>query len=131
MLHDYTQRVALTRHELSRSIHQRPDRRDATGPDDLAAGDQRPQPVRDVDHLLARQTGEEVFVASREPDDLVGEHRADNQRHVALDDEPIDADVYGVVDPAAGQLPHEFAGQGAHMCEGVVIPPRVVAGWNG
>ena len=48
--------------------------------------------------------GKRYLLPPEKPIDLVGEHRADNQRHVALDDEPVDPDVDGVMEPAPGEL---------------------------
>ena len=57
--------------------------------------------MRDVDHLLARKAGEQILVATGEPDDFVGEHRTHNQRHVTREDESVDAYLDGAMDPPA------------------------------
>ena len=44
---------------------------------------------------------EQVLVAAGEPDDLVREHRADDQRHVVLDDRAVDPDLDAVLEHAA------------------------------
>ena len=131
VVHDDAQGVALAGHELGRRLHQCPHGRDPTRADDLAARDQRPEPVRHVDHLLAGQPGEQVLVPSREADDLVGQHRADEQRHVALDNEPVEPDVDRVMKPAARELHDQLRRQRADVREGVVLPPRVVADGKG
>ena len=57
------------------------------------AGDQRAEPVREVDDLLAGDAGEEVLVAAGEADHLVREDRPDDERDVVLDDGPVEPDV--------------------------------------
>ena len=69
-----------------------------------ALRDQRAEPVRQVDDLLTRDAGEEVLVAAGEADDLVREHRPDDQGDVVLDDRAVDRDVDPDVQQAARQL---------------------------
>ena len=104
--HD-AERVALARDEVRGRIDERVDRCDAAPADDGAARDQRAEPVRDVDHLLTGQTGEEILVPSREPDHLVRQHGAHEQRHVALDSEPVHPYVDRVMEPAFRELGDE------------------------
>ncbi len=68
---------------------------------------ERAEPVRDVDHLLTGKTGEEILVPSREPDHLVRQHGAHEQRHVALDSEPVHPYVDRVMEPAFRELGDE------------------------
>ena len=73
----HAERQLLRRDQRGAVVDQRAHGRDAGGADDLGRGDQRAQPVRDVDDLLAGDAGEEVLVAAGDADDLVREHRAD------------------------------------------------------
>ena len=72
------------------------------------------------------QAGEQVLVAPREADDLVGEHRPDDHRHVAVDHEPVDADGDGLLEATARQAAHLLGRERAQRDEGVVVPPLVV-----
>ena len=56
-----------------------------------------PDPVRQVDQLLAGDAGKEVLVAAGEADDLVREHRADHDRDIGVGDMPVDPYVHGDV----------------------------------
>ena len=72
--------------------------------DDLGAGDQRADPVGEVDDLLAGDAGEEVLVAAGEADDLVREHRADDEGDVVLDDGPVQRHLRRHGEQPAAQL---------------------------
>ena len=110
---------------------------DAAGADDVGAGDQRAQPVRQVDDLLAGDAREEVLVAAGEADHLVREDRADDERDVVLDDGPVEPDVDGsrpagrrtARRPArAGMVPRETNVAGsAHSWLSTVVPVRSAA----
>ena len=94
--------------------------------DDLGRGDEGADPVRDVDDVLARDAGEEVLVAAGDADDLVRQHRPDDERDVVLDDRPVEqhGDVHR--QPTLGQLASRAAGIGAEVGEGRRVPPLVV-----
>ncbi len=86
-------RELLGRDQRGRFVDQGADRRDARRTDDVGAGDQRAEPVRQVDHLLTGDAWEEVLVAAGEADHLVREDRADDQRDVVLDDRAVEPDL--------------------------------------
>ena len=84
-----------------------------------------PEPVGDVDQLLAGDAREQVLVAAGEPDDLVREHRADDQRDVVLDDRAVDPDL----DAVSSMPPDSSAIRSApmpHLSERVRVPPLVI-----
>ena len=107
MVYHDAERVALARDQVRGRVDERAYRCDAAPADDGAARDQRAEPVRDVDHLLTGQTGEEILVPSREPDHLVRQNGAHEQRHVALDSEPVHPYVDRVMEPAFRELGDE------------------------
>ena len=75
------------------------------GADHLRAGDQRADPVGQVDQLGTGDTGEKVLVAAGEADDLVRKHRADDDRHVRFGDMAVDAHLdRGVRHQTTGEL---------------------------
>ena len=82
--------------------------------------------MRDVNDLLASHAGEEVLVASRHPDDLVREDRADDERHVVLDDGAVEPDLDLLAEPSVGQLFYAGGGDRAEIGEGVRVPPLVI-----
>jgi hypothetical protein len=126
MVDDHAERVAFPRHEPGRLVHQRSDRGHAAPADYLSAREERTQPVGDVDELLSRQPGEEILVAARETHDLVGEHRADDDRHVALDHQPIYPDLDRFVEPSTRKGAHCLRSDRSDTDVGLVIPPGVV-----
>ena len=126
-LHHQAEREPLAGHQRRGLVDQRANRRDAAGADDLGAGDQRAEPVGDVDQLLSRHAREQVLVAAGEPDDLVREHRADDQRDVVLDDGAVDADLDAVLQHAAGELRDPLGADPPDAHERVRVPPFVIA----
>ena len=134
-----------TTHSASRSrgdqrgrlVDERPDRRDAARPDDLGARDQRAQPVREVDDLLAGDAREEVLVAAGEADDLVREDRADDERDVVLDDRAVEPHVDALVAAApptarrsarAGMTPTTTNVAGSHHSWLSTVMPGIARG---
>ncbi len=126
VVHDDAEGVALAGDEVGGGVHQRPDRRDPAGADDLTAGDEGAEPVGDVDQLRPGQAREQVLVAPREADDLVREDRPDDHRHVTVDHEPVDADGDGLLEATARQAAHVLGRERAQRSEGVVVPPLVI-----
>jgi len=82
--------------------------------------------VGEVDDLLPGDAREEVLVAARDADDLVREHRADDQGDVVLDDGTVELDPGRHLEQVAGQLVDPLRGDGAQVDEGLGVPPLVV-----
>ena len=53
-------------------------------------GDDGSEPMEKIQHLRAADTGEEVFVATGKPDDLVRENRADDDDLVVVEQLGVD-----------------------------------------
>ena len=60
--------------------------------DDLVVGDDRTQPVGEVDDLRAGDAGEEIFVAAGKADHLVREDRSADDELVIIKNELVQAD---------------------------------------
>ena len=126
-LRDDAERERLGRDQRGGLVDERADRGDAAGADDVGAGDQRAEPVREVDDLLAGHAREEVLVAAGEADHLVREHRPDDERDVVLDHRAVQPDVDALAQQAAGQLGDPAAGDDAERDERRRVRPLVVA----
>ena len=87
---DDAERQPLRGDERGAFVDERANRGLGGRPDDLGRRDQRAQPVRDVDDVLARDAREEVLVAAGDADDLVRQHRTDDERDVVLDDRAVE-----------------------------------------
>ena len=70
--------------------------------------------------------GKRYLLPPEKPDDLVREHRADDERDVVLDHGAVDPHVSGVVQHAVGQLGDPVGTDGPDVGESGMIPPRVV-----
>ena len=125
-LRDHREAEPLARDQGGGFVDQRAHRRDPARADDPGAGDERAEPVREVDQLAPGDAGEEVLVPAREPDDLVREDRAEDQREVVVDDGAVDADVRGVLQHPVRQLGDPLGADRADLGERRRLPPRVV-----
>ena len=94
--------------------------------DDVAAGDQRSQPVGGVDDLGGGDPGHQVLRAPGEADHLVGEDRAEHQHHVVLDDGAVEPHVDPGGEQPAGQLGDPLVAHAAETGERRGIPPGVL-----
>jgi hypothetical protein len=62
-------------------------------PINAVAGDQRSEPVREVDHLRSADAREEVLVATRESDHLVRKGRPANNDLIVIEDQLVELDA--------------------------------------
>ncbi len=107
------------------AIDHRTDRR-VHRADHVVAGDQRPQPVREMDDLGGGHAGEQILGAAGKADHLVRKHRAADQDVVVLDQQPVERDLDRLVEPPAGQLAHVVGGNLAQLHErGRIVPAMV------
>src|SRR5690606_37401615 len=91
--------------------------------------------VRDIDHVLAADTGKEVLGPATETDDLVRERRPEDEHLVVLGGRTVDQHVdvaterrmpalaRDLLDAGARQLPE--ADQRVRLAPGVVVEPDV------
>ncbi len=92
----------------------------------LGVGDQRPQPVRGVEHLRPGDPREQVLVPAGEPHHLVGKHRADEEGEVVFKRGPVDQDRHLLAEEPARDLPHLLRRDGPHLGQGVWVIPTVL-----
>jgi hypothetical protein len=118
-LHHQTQGEPAYREQVDCGVDQRPDRCDALRTDDVCTGDQRAEPVGEVDDLLAGDPREEVFVSTGEPHHLVWKDRADDESDVVFDDRPVDHHVDRLAQPTVGEPGHHIGVDGPHRGEGL------------
>ena len=85
------------------AVDHRPHRR-VHRADHLVAGDQRAEPVREVDDLRRGDAGEQILRAPGETDHLVRKHRPADEHVVVLGDEPVQGDRHVLAQPPAGQI---------------------------
>ena len=78
--------------------------------------------MRDVDDVLAGDTGEEVLVAPGDADDLVGQHRPDDEGDVVLDDGTVEQHRHVHRQPSLGQLGEAGRRDRAEVGEGRRAP---------
>ena len=103
-LRDQAQREPAAGNHRGRLVDQCPDGGDAAGADDVPAGDQRAEPVGEVDDLLTGDPGKEVLVAAGESDHFMREDRPDDQAHVVVDDRAVEHHLDGLGEAAVGQF---------------------------
>ena len=82
--------------------------------------------MRDVDDVLARDAGEEVLVAPGDADDLVRQHRPDDEGDVVLDDGTVEQHRHVHRQPPLGELRQAGRRDRAEVGEGRRLPPLVV-----
>lgn len=94
--------------------------------DDGVVGDERSEPVEEVEDLRAGDAWEEVFVASREADDFVGKDRSDDEEDVVVGDVAIDFDGDGFGHQPAGDFAGFLRGEVSEKGEGLGVVPLVI-----
>ena len=108
-----------------RPVDDGPDRRVA-GADDLIAGDQRAQPVGEVDHLWSADAGEEVLVTAREADHLVGKDRPTDDKLVVIENQFVDRHRHVHAQQAAAEMLDLGGRDDAQRAEGGRVFPVMV-----
>src|SRR5579872_426092 len=108
---DDAERIALARNKSCSGVDQCSHGRRSKGPDDLGARYQGPKPMGDVDELLTGKSWKEVFVASGEPYDFVGEHWANDDGHIVVEDGTVDSDTHGLIEATGGKPRYLFPTQ--------------------
>jgi len=94
--------------------------------DDLVVGDERAEPVREVDDVRAGDAGEEILVAARKADDFVREDRSADDDPVVIEDAPVERHGHRFFEPPAGELRDLGRGNFADRGEGRGVGPFVV-----
>lgn len=74
------------------------------GTDDLVVGDERPEPVGEVDDLRAGDARKQVLGPAREAGHLVGEDRTADEHVVVVEQQPVQGHGHRAPHPASGQL---------------------------
>lgn len=94
--------------------------------DDHRIGNDRAEPMEEVQNLRSANAWEKVFVASGKTDDFMREHRADDDDLVVFENLAIDLDgnVHG--EKAVGELADFFGGECADAFEGSGVVPFVI-----
>ena len=124
--------TATTRDQGVRDIEQRGGlldhlaRRRPLAAVDHRVGDDRAQPVEEVDDLVARDAGEEVLVPAGEAHDLVREDRAEDQERVVVEDQLVEPDVHLFAEKAAADFRDLVGGDLADGGERLGLVPLVV-----
>ena len=94
--------------------------------DDDGVGDERAEPVEEVEDLGACDAGEEVFVAAAESGDFVRENGPDDAEEVVFEDAFVDGHFDFLAHEAAGDGFDVVGGDGAEGDEGVGVGPVVI-----
>ncbi len=94
--------------------------------DHVRTGDQRSQPVREMNDRRRGNAREEVLRSAREPDDLVREHRTADENVIVLDDQPIQRDRHILLEAPSGDcrdLARRYRPQVGERCR--IVPAMV------
>ncbi len=98
--HHHGQACAGSGDQGSSHVHQGPNRGGFES-DDLGARHDGAEPMKEMQEIPAGDSGKEILVPAGEPDNLMGENRAQNQNQVILEDGRVDDDVHALMkDPA-------------------------------
>ncbi len=109
---------------LHRPVDHPPDR-GILPADDLPAGDQRPQPVEEMEERAAGDAGKEVLGPPGEPDHLMGEDRPQDDDQVIIKDVFVDVDRHPLPEKTAGNRRHFVLGELADPLKGLRQVPAV------
>ncbi len=112
-------------HHRRRAVDDRANRRIA-GADDLVVGDERAEPVSEIDDLGAGDAGKEILVAPREADDLVREHGPADHELVIVEYPTIERYRHVLLQPAACQIGDFGGGNRAQSREHRGVVPFVI-----
>ncbi len=93
--------------------------------DDLPAGDQRPQPVEEMEEFAAGDAGEKVLGPPGEADHLVGKDRPQDDDQVVIKDALVDIDRHPLPQETAGNRRHLFLGELSDPAKGLRLVPAV------
>lgn len=111
--------------ESCRAVNDPSDRRPFVA-DDFGVGDDRAEPVEEVEDLGTADAGEEVFVAAGETDDFMREDGADDDELIVVEGGSIDlhGDIHG--EESAGEFVDFVRGNDAELMECGRCVPCVV-----
>ena len=98
--------------------------------DDFWRGDDGTEPVKKIEHLWAANTGEDIFVAAGKPDDLVREHRADDDDLVVVEKLGVDLDRHVHLEQPSAQVTDLLRGKGADIAERAGVVPGMIEKLN-
>ena len=94
--------------------------------DDHRVGDDRAEPVEEVEHLRSADAGKQVFVAAGKPDHLVRENRPDDDDLVVVEEPAVDLHFHVEREQAAGQRAGLPGGNRTDRLERRRVVPLVV-----
>ena len=123
-IHHHRQTVNGPIDLLHRPVDHPPDR-GVLPADDLPAGDQRRQPVEEMEERAAGDAGKEVLCASGEADDLMGKDRPQDDDQVVIEDAFVDIDRHPLPEKTAGNRRHLFLGELSDPLKGLRQIPAV------
>ena len=122
---DEGQGPLLLGNHLSGQVDHVADRRTLDA-DDADVGDQRPEPVEEVEQVRPRDAGEEILVPAREPDDLMREDRAENQQLVVVVDQLVDLHRHRLGEEAVRSLQGLGLAESAERHQRLGVVPLVI-----
>src|ERR1051325_5912792 len=95
-------------------------------PDDHRVGNDRAQPMEEVQYRRAADAREKIFIATGKANDLMWENRADDDDFVVFENLLVDFDRHLHREKAVGELTDFFGAERANAFEGGGIAPLVV-----
>ena len=96
------------------------------GADDLVAGEQRAQPVGQVDQLRSADAGEEIFRSAGKSRDFVRKHGAADQDVIVVENQAVQLDRNGFLQQSAGQFRDLARGDLAQVRKILLAVPTMV-----
>src|SRR5437667_1286064 len=124
-LEDKRQTEQRTCHKLCRTVDDTP-HGSIFDPNGMHAGDQRSQPMSEIDNICARDAREEILGAPRETGYLVRKDRPADDQLVVFKDHTVERHEHLIHQQPIGQLVCFLARYGANSLERMRVRPVVV-----